>query len=282
MEFSRKEYWGGLPFPSLGGLLSGGLNLVSHIVGRCFYSLSHQGSPNNPIDWQLEACVLFFSRRRYSRFLLVFLFCWLSAVENWHLRPPTPRPLPLWELPAVHPSSGTRKGAPLRHLKPSWGTRTATATRKEVGGVLKTPGSRAGQEGSKGSSSRGVKGWGHGCLHFVWGCWVHRDRCHRQGGSSHRHLHRSGAQVPGDHEHRCDQEAQVVCNASATTTRFAGAVGSAAAAGGLGMRVLLLAFLGFCPPVCPNLPSFRYTDMWLSLVSWWVGQRELFELWMFC
>ena len=43
MEFSRQEYWSGLPFPSPGDLPSGDRTLVSHIAGR-LYQLSHQGS----------------------------------------------------------------------------------------------------------------------------------------------------------------------------------------------------------------------------------------------
>ena len=43
MEFSRQEYWSGLPFPSSGDLPDPGDRTgVSHIAGRCFYHLSHQ------------------------------------------------------------------------------------------------------------------------------------------------------------------------------------------------------------------------------------------------
>ena len=41
MGFSRQEYWSGLPFPSPEDLPDPG---ISHIVGRGFYRLSHQGS----------------------------------------------------------------------------------------------------------------------------------------------------------------------------------------------------------------------------------------------
>ena len=44
MGFSRQEYWSGLPFPSPGGSSQPrDWTQVSHIVGRCFYHLSHQG-----------------------------------------------------------------------------------------------------------------------------------------------------------------------------------------------------------------------------------------------
>ena len=38
MEFSRQEYWGGLPFPSPGGLLDPGIkpSLILHYLGRWF------------------------------------------------------------------------------------------------------------------------------------------------------------------------------------------------------------------------------------------------------
>ena len=47
MGFSRQEYWSGLPLPSPGDLLvqHRDRTRVSHVVGRWFYRLSHQGSP---------------------------------------------------------------------------------------------------------------------------------------------------------------------------------------------------------------------------------------------
>ena len=47
MGFSRQDYWSGLPFPSPGDLPDPGSNPGLHIVARCFYSLSHQGSPSH-------------------------------------------------------------------------------------------------------------------------------------------------------------------------------------------------------------------------------------------
>ena len=45
MGFSRQEYWSGLPFPFPGGSSwPRDRTQVSHIEGRCFYCLSHQGS----------------------------------------------------------------------------------------------------------------------------------------------------------------------------------------------------------------------------------------------
>ena len=45
-EFSRQEYWSALTFPSPWDLPNPGIKpRVSHIAGRCFYCLSHQGSP---------------------------------------------------------------------------------------------------------------------------------------------------------------------------------------------------------------------------------------------
>ena len=44
MEFSRKEYWRGLPFPFPGILLTQGLNLGLLYCRQILYHLSHQGS----------------------------------------------------------------------------------------------------------------------------------------------------------------------------------------------------------------------------------------------
>jgi len=46
MGFSRQQYWTRLPFPSPGeSSQPRDQTQVSRIVGRCFYHLSHQGSP---------------------------------------------------------------------------------------------------------------------------------------------------------------------------------------------------------------------------------------------
>ena len=45
MEFSRQEYWSGLPFPSPGDLPDPGIEPGSPALqADAFYSLSHQGS----------------------------------------------------------------------------------------------------------------------------------------------------------------------------------------------------------------------------------------------
>ena len=47
MEFSRQEYWSGLPFPSPGDLPNPGIELKSPtLAGRFFTTVSYQGSPN--------------------------------------------------------------------------------------------------------------------------------------------------------------------------------------------------------------------------------------------
>ena len=48
MEFSRQEYWSGLPFPSPGGLPNQGSNPGLLHCRRTLYRLSHQGSPIHP------------------------------------------------------------------------------------------------------------------------------------------------------------------------------------------------------------------------------------------
>ena len=45
-EFSRSEYWSGLPFPSPEDLPNPGIKPRSPTSKADFYHLSHQGSPN--------------------------------------------------------------------------------------------------------------------------------------------------------------------------------------------------------------------------------------------
>ena len=45
MEFSRQEYWSGLPFPAPGDLLDPGIEPGSLALQQILYCLSHQGSP---------------------------------------------------------------------------------------------------------------------------------------------------------------------------------------------------------------------------------------------
>ena len=44
MEFSRKEYWSGLPFPSPGNLAHEGSNLDLLYCRQILYHLSHQAN----------------------------------------------------------------------------------------------------------------------------------------------------------------------------------------------------------------------------------------------
>ena len=43
MEFSRQEYWSGLPFPPPGGLPDPGIKPVSPTLAGGFFTLSHWG-----------------------------------------------------------------------------------------------------------------------------------------------------------------------------------------------------------------------------------------------
>ena len=45
MEFSRPEYWSGLPFPSPGDLSNPGIELGLLHYRRILYQMSHKGSP---------------------------------------------------------------------------------------------------------------------------------------------------------------------------------------------------------------------------------------------
>ena len=49
MEFSRQEYWSGLPFPSPGHLPKPGIELVLLYCRQIVYCLSNQGSPTETI-----------------------------------------------------------------------------------------------------------------------------------------------------------------------------------------------------------------------------------------
>ena len=46
MEFSRQEYWSGLPFPSPGGLSNPGIESVSPVLQVDSLPLNHPGSPD--------------------------------------------------------------------------------------------------------------------------------------------------------------------------------------------------------------------------------------------
>ena len=54
MEFSRQEYWSGLPFPSLGDLLTQGSNPVLLLCGQTLYRLSHQGKKQTKTKNKVE------------------------------------------------------------------------------------------------------------------------------------------------------------------------------------------------------------------------------------
>ena len=57
MEFSRQEYWGGLPGPPPGDLPDPGIEPEAPALRAD--SLTHQGSPNElvSIKWEQKLCV---------------------------------------------------------------------------------------------------------------------------------------------------------------------------------------------------------------------------------
>ena len=63
MEFSRQEYWNGLPFPSPRDLPNPGPKLGLLLCSQILYCLSHQGSPLQGdghvqiLAWLLIYCV---------------------------------------------------------------------------------------------------------------------------------------------------------------------------------------------------------------------------------
>ena len=90
VEFSRQEYWSGLPFPSLGGIFpTQGSNPGLLHCRQTLYHLSHQGSRfwyiNNTvfIKWVGKWHLSFFWR---SCFFFFFKICYL--METWCYFPP--------------------------------------------------------------------------------------------------------------------------------------------------------------------------------------------------
>lgn len=59
-------------------------------------------------------------------------------------------------------------------------------------------------------------------------------------------------------------------------TTFFGVAGLAAAAEGLGLQALSALFSYSAYSMYPSPPTFRCTDVWISLTSWCVGQRHLY------
>ena len=72
MEFSRQEYWSGLPFPSPGDLSTQGSNLGLAHCRQILYNLSHRGIFD-----------------MYS--ILIWQIFFLSALQIYHLLPPGPQ-----------------------------------------------------------------------------------------------------------------------------------------------------------------------------------------------
>ena len=68
MEFSRQEYWSGLPFPPPGDLPNPGLKLMSSAslaLQADSLPLSHQGSPS--FTWSIDIFNVFMYNRRSTR-----------------------------------------------------------------------------------------------------------------------------------------------------------------------------------------------------------------------
>ena len=78
MEFSRQEYWSGLPFPSPGDLSTQGSNLGLTHCRQILYNLSHKGIFD-----------------MYS--ILIWQIFFLSALQIYHLLPPGPQDC-CWEI----------------------------------------------------------------------------------------------------------------------------------------------------------------------------------------
>ena len=59
VEFSRQEYWSGLPFPSLGDLPNPGIELRSPTSAGRFFTTEPPGKPPNSFQPRLLTCSLF-------------------------------------------------------------------------------------------------------------------------------------------------------------------------------------------------------------------------------
>lgn len=137
-----------------------------------------------------------------------------------------------------------------------------------------------------GEGGRYAGSWGHGCLSHVWGCWV-MDATTVGGGArvpGATIAGRMGSQVslllllplpvPCGSVCSCSQEAGVTCTTSLVATGFSWASGLAAVAGRPGFRAPPLRFPWFSLFCVFSSPTFPYTDVWNSPMSWCVGQRN--------
>ena len=88
MEFTRQEYWSGLPFPSPGDLPDQGSNLGLLHYNQTLYHLSHQGSPGKLIDYSLyiiELLKFIFNNQSSPGFCASCLFFILLGLFTvWH------------------------------------------------------------------------------------------------------------------------------------------------------------------------------------------------------
>ena len=100
MEFSRQEYWSGLPFSSPGDLTNLGLNLNLLHCRQILYHLSYQGSPQH-VDYSqlfhIIYCKIVKSNLRSSNHkkyetekmdilisLMLIIFCHVYLNKKYH------------------------------------------------------------------------------------------------------------------------------------------------------------------------------------------------------
>ena len=82
MEFSKQEYWSGLPFPSPGGLLHSGIkpvSLVSPTLAGGFFTMMPSEEPYLHLLVTNDAMNLLKNLRRPFEFIHFFQKYWLSA-----------------------------------------------------------------------------------------------------------------------------------------------------------------------------------------------------------
>ena len=82
MEFSRQEYWSGLPFPSPGDLPNPGIKPRSPTSQVDFYQLSHQGSPSY---WVVKVFNIFWMYILWKLSIRIYLSSGLCVCIHMYL-----------------------------------------------------------------------------------------------------------------------------------------------------------------------------------------------------
>ena len=90
MEFSRQEYWSGLPFPSPGDLPKPGIKPGLQHCMQTLYHLSHQGSSKMLLSKLLyydlnKTRYLKYNKKLHGFALFFFCFCFCFFFKSPHI-----------------------------------------------------------------------------------------------------------------------------------------------------------------------------------------------------